>query len=121
MCTKYQICLNFSNFCNTQQVLSRWKLPGWLPTEVLEVCARKIRSNLLSYSEFITCFSRILNQRICKFFHEILFFISKGQLISKCPFGVIVWTKIAMKIFSRISALASKKRSNQKSSVRKSK
>ena len=25
--------------------------------------------------------------------------IVKGQLISKCPFGVIVWTKIATKIF----------------------
>ena len=38
----------------------------------------------------------------------------KGQLISKCPFGVIVWTKIPTKFFSRISALASKKRSNKK-------
>ena len=36
--------------------------------------------------------------------------IGKGQLISKCPFGVIVWTKIP----TRISALASKKRLNQK-------
>ena len=35
----------------------------------------------------------------------------KGQLISKCPFGVIVSTND----FLRISALASKKRSNQKS------
>ena len=24
---------------------------------------------------------------------------AKGQLISKCPFGVIVWTKIPTKIF----------------------
>ena len=26
---------------------------------------------------------------------------TKGQLISKCPFGVIVWTKIPMKFFPR--------------------
>ena len=26
---------------------------------------------------------------------------TKGQLISKCPFGVIVWTKIATKKFPR--------------------
>ena len=38
---------------------------------------------------------------------------AKGQLISKCLFVVIVWTK-KTEIFSRISALASKKRSNQK-------
>ena len=35
--------------------------------------------------------------------------ITKGQLISKCPFGVFKWT-----IFVRISTLASKKRLNQK-------
>ena len=38
----------------------------------------------------------------------------KGQLISKCPFGVIIWTQNTNEIFSRISALASKKMSNQK-------
>ena len=26
-------------------------------------------------------------------------FYSKGQLISKCPFGIIVWTKIPTKLF----------------------
>jgi hypothetical protein len=26
-------------------------------------------------------------------------YISKGQLISKCPFSVIAWTKIPMKCF----------------------
>ena len=46
---------------------------------------------------------------------------TKGQLISKCPFGVFKLTKKTNKIFVRISALASKKRSNQKSSVRESK
>ena len=43
--------------------------------------------------------------------------LHKGQLISKCPFSVIVWTKIPTNVFSRISALASKKRSNQKNCV----
>ena len=38
----------------------------------------------------------------------------KGQLISKCPFGFIVSTKTPA-ILLRISILASKKRSNQKS------
>ena len=39
--------------------------------------------------------------------------IAKGHLISKCPFGVFKSPK-KNEIFSRISALASKKRSNQK-------
>jgi hypothetical protein len=43
----------------------------------------------------------------------------KGQSISKCPFGVIKSSKKTMELFSRISALVSKKRSNQKSSVKK--
>ena len=38
----------------------------------------------------------------------------KGQFISKCPLGVIVSTKKNNEIFLRISALASKKRLNQK-------
>ena len=33
---------------------------------------------------------------------EDLFTIDKGQLISKCPFGVIVWTKIPTKIFENV-------------------
>ena len=37
----------------------------------------------------------------------------KGQIISECPYEIIVYPKIAMKI-SEISALASKERSNQK-------
>ena len=48
-------------------------------------------------------------------------YVPKGQLISKCPFGVNKSTKKTNKTFVRISALASKKRSNQKSSVRESK
>ena len=38
---------------------------------------------------------------------------TKGQLISKCSFGVIKSTKKTNEIFLMISALASKKRSNQ--------
>ena len=45
----------------------------------------------------------------------------KGQLISKCHFGVFKSPKKTNEIFVRISALASKKRSNQKSSLRESK
>ena len=41
-------------------------------------------------------------------------FFTKGQLISKCPFGVKNFFQKTNKFFSRISALASKKRSNQK-------
>ena len=40
--------------------------------------------------------------------------MAKGQLILKCPFGVFKSPKKPTKFFSRISALASKKRSNQK-------
>ena len=39
---------------------------------------------------------------------------TKGQLISKCLHGVIAWTKKPIQLFSRISALGSKERSNQK-------
>ena len=47
--------------------------------------------------------------------------LTKGQLISKCPFGVKTSSKKNNKLFSRIFALASKNRSNQKSGVRESK
>ena len=40
--------------------------------------------------------------------------VTKGQLISKCPFGVFKSTKKTNKIFVRSSVLAPKKRSNQK-------
>ena len=39
---------------------------------------------------------------------------AKGQLISKCPFGVFKLIKKTNKFFVKISALASKKKSNQK-------
>ena len=38
--------------------------------------------------------------------------VAKGQLISKCSFGVFKLTKKQQRNFSRISALAFKKRSN---------
>ena len=44
----------------------------------------------------------------------LTFQVPKGQLISKGLFDVIVWTKKNNEIFLRISALASKKRSDQK-------
>ena len=53
-----------------------------------------------------------------KISNEIL---TKGQLISKCPFGVFKLTKKPTKVFVSISAQASRKSSNQKSSVRESK
>jgi hypothetical protein len=40
--------------------------------------------------------------------------IGKGQIISECPYEIIVCPKIATKKISEISALASKERSNQK-------
>ena len=45
---------------------------------------------------------------------------AKGQLISKCPFGVFKICQKTNNFFSLIFALASKKRVNQKSSVRES-
>ena len=48
-------------------------------------------------------------------------YCTKGQLISNCPFGAFKSPKKNNEIFVRISALASKKRSNQKSSLRESK
>ena len=52
---------------------------------------------------------------------SFVFSITKGQLILKYPFGVFKSPPKIHEIFSRISALASTKRSNQKSSVRESK
>ena len=40
--------------------------------------------------------------------------VTKGQLISKCPFVVIVWTKIPTIFFLKISALESEKWSNHR-------
>ena len=33
------------------------------------------------------------------YFVDKYFYFLKGQLISKCPFGIIVWTKIPTKLF----------------------
>ena len=35
-------------------------------------------------------------EKLCTY---LLFFVGKGQFISKCPFGVFVWTKIPTKFF----------------------
>ena len=54
-----------------------------------------------------------LFKRRNRFLHTIVYHCTKGQLLSKCPYGVIVLTKIPT-IFLRIAVLASKKRLNQK-------
>ena len=46
--------------------------------------------------------------------NQVYLSVTKGQLISKCPCGVIFSSKIPTKFYLRISALASKKRSNEK-------
>ena len=51
---------------------------------------------------------------LCVKFEMLNFGSSKGQLISKSPFGVIILAKKTNEIFLRISALASKKRSDHK-------
>ena len=51
---------------------------------------------------------------------RIVIVTPKGQSISECPFSLFKSPQKTYEIFSRISALASKKRSNQKSSVRES-
>ena len=63
---------------------------------------------------------RTLNQIAYTMYSLILYILSniqnnthtKGQLILKCPFGVFKSPKKTNEIFYRISALASKKRSN---------
>ena len=44
----------------------------------------------------------------------MFFFHTKGQIISECPYEIIVSPKIPTKKICEISALASKERSNQK-------
>ena len=62
------------------------------------------------------------NERLSCCVYIVLSFelVNKGQLSSKCPFSVFKSHRNQCN-FLRISALASKKRSNQKSSVRESK
>ena len=48
------------------------------------------------------CFFSVFFELLTTFFHNkrnpnLFYQITKGQLISKCPLGVIVWTKIPMK------------------------
>ena len=59
----------------------------------------------------------------CKFCRRktIISDTTKGQLISKCLFWCLQISQKPNETFSRISVLASKKKSNQKSSVRESK
>ena len=65
---------------------------------------------VLSGSQIVAAFADVITE-CC-----LLKFVShtKGQSISKCLLGAIVSTKKTNEIFLRISALASKKRLNQK-------
>ena len=55
----------------------------------------------MTFVEFVVCETRriavILTTNIFAVYY--VFAIHKGQLISKCSFGVIVWTKIQTKKF----------------------
>ena len=86
-------------------------------------CSHCAHSSLVDYLAQVIN-GKKLSQHILLHFlmQNIRMCFLKGQLISKCPFGVFKSSKKTNEFFSRISALlASKKRSNQKSSVRESK
>ena len=84
-------------------------------------CFPSSQSVLSNWSNAFSQFSLFL--LTCCFLHTKLFFIlhhfsksthfTKGQLISKAIFLVLTWTKVQWNHFL-ISALGSKKRSNQK-------
>ena len=75
---------------------------------------REVVPIITRYEGFADCLSSIISD-------EGFSGLFKGQLISKCPFCCLQISPKINEIFVRISALASKKRSNQKSSVRESK
>ena len=77
-----------------------WKSPGNLPE-----ISRKSPGNQMSSSTSLENYQKLHNYSNTKL---------KGQIISKCPYAIIVYPKLATKKISEISALASKERSNQK-------
>ena len=79
-----------------------------------------LHSELISFMSFTISIDDIVHSTL-DFVNLCHLVSAKGQIISKGLFGVIVSSKKNNKIFLRISALASKKRSNQKSSVREPK
>ena len=93
-------CIGKRGFSNT---------PFTVYVKYIHTCSTSPLHNFLPYHSWIDSMllSRLENI-------ETLQIHAKGQLISKCPFGVIVWTKIPMIFFSRISSLTSKKRSKLK-------
>ena len=58
--------------------------------------ATNIRSIALSHT-----LSPVTQLKLGQIMKSIKRIFIKGQLISKCPFGVIVWTKIPMKKFDK--------------------
>ena len=77
--------------------------------------ARTYHYSLLFNAKLPRTMCRVVQQRlsICQKY-DIITKLTKGQLISKGLFDVIVSTKKLTKLFLRISALVSKKRSDQK-------
>ena len=106
---------------------------------MLKNCRKKIEKFLKNVEKMLMCGCEVRacdpkNGRNSHLVKDIVSFLSgndaypflhfsKGQLISKCPFGVFESSKKQQNFCKDfwLSALASKKRSNQKSSVRESK
>ena len=60
--------------------------------------------NYLSTNYFAIIFRGIYSDKETKFEkknHPLSFDVTKGQIISECPYEIIVWTKIATKKFPR--------------------
>ena len=94
-----------------QQLLLWQRLPRWLLllqlvlSPLINIISSFFFSNQLSFKTDL-CILRIDALTCSHIF-------TKGQIISECPYEIIVPPKIPTKI-SKISALASKERSNQK-------
>ena len=81
---------------------------------LLELLSSKDNQSFICWTGEGWEFKMVEPDEVCMIFSFIGCSPIKGQLISKCPFGVFKSSKKTNEIFSRISALASKKRSNQK-------
>ena len=76
----------------------------WMKTSLIRVVFHNLDSTIRQPHLYLT-------KECCGVF--VVNIAIKGQLISKCPFGVFILTKIPT-IFLWISALASNKRLNEK-------